>query len=234
MKNCGKVFCKTLDSFIYKIDKGVFFSLENYLIKSGQGADKDSFEVIKNKLQNNPVLSADDFAFEVFYVILASGFNQRVAIKKFNEIKSFIGAGNIVSVENLLHIFANKNKMAAICKIWNNREKYRDDFYNLISENDKLNYLETLPFIGNITKNHLARNLGMNTVKYDLWIKRLGGTLYSNIPEFDENVLTDEIQIACDNMFKEIERETSLKRGYIDVVLWKSCQIGLLKFQKNI
>lgn len=232
MQNNRKVFCKITNSFIYKIDKEVFFSLEDYLIKTEQASDKDSFDVIKNKLQNSPILSSSEFVFEVIYVILASGFNQKVAIKKYYEIKNFIENGGKVTQENLLKIFANKNKMNAVCKLWKNKESYRNNFYNLKNEQEKLDYLETLPFIGNITKNHLARNLGMNTVKYDLWIKRLGGTLYSDLIEFDETILTPQVQQACDKMFASIEFETNLKKGYIDVVLWKSCQIGLLQFIK--
>ena len=70
-------------------------------------------------------------------------------------------------------------------------------------------------------------------MKYDVWIKRLGGTLYGNTTPFDENILSDDIH-ACDKMFDEISKETGLKRGYIDVVLWKSCQLGLLKFVDKI
>jgi hypothetical protein len=118
--------------------------------------------------------------------------------------------GNSPSVfDDLIKIFNNKNKINAAIKIWQNRQKYRDDYYeiechsgaapkarnpesggasvcdrvpdNFAAQNfrddileQKLTYLSGLPHIGKITANHLARNLGEDVVKYDIWIQRLG------------------------------------------------------------
>ena len=227
-----KLFCTILNSPISKIDRGVFFTLEKYLIDSGLASDKDSFEVIKSRLQNPPLLSPSEFAEEVIYVILASGFKQKIAKQKFFEITDFIKKENKACPESLLKIFGNKNKINAICKVWNNKEEYCKNFYKQESIDEKLNYLETLPHIGAITKNHIARNLGINKVKYDVWIQRLGITLYGNDNLTVSSKLSDETKNACDKMFKSIENETGLSIGYIDVVLWKSCQIGLIKFEE--
>lgn len=225
-----KVFCKITNSFINKIDKGVFYALEEYLISSGLGTDKDSFDVIKNRLNNPPLLSPVDFASEVIYVILASGFRQKIAKKKFFEIMEFITNGGKVCFDSLICIFGNKNKINAICKIWNNKEVYCSDFYGLNTDEEKLNYLASLPYIGEITKNHLARNLGINKVKYDVWIQRLGINLYGNNSVKVSGKLSLEVKNICDEMFDDISKSTGLSIGYIDVVLWKSCQIGILQF----
>ena len=74
-----KVFCKLTNNYIKRIDKETFNQLETYLISSGLASDKDSFEVIKQRLQNPPTLSPNEFASEVIYVILASGFKQKIA-----------------------------------------------------------------------------------------------------------------------------------------------------------
>ena len=101
---------------------------------------------------------------------------------------------------------------------------------------DKLKYLENLPHIGKITAHHLARNLGENIVKYDIWIQRLG-VLYGGNADLSQKIdngkLDDKIKKCCDDMFEHLEQETNLPRGYIDVVLWKSCQNGLIKELKN-
>ncbi len=227
-----KVFCKLSNSFITKIDKGVFYSLEKYLIESGLGADKDEFDIIKKRLQKPPKLSPDEFAFEVFYVILASGFKQKVAKEKFFLIHDFICNDGKVCPENLLKIFGNKNKINAICKIWQNKEIYCKQFYSLQNIDEKIDMLSTLPYIGEITKNHIARNLGINKVKYDIWIQRLGIALYGNKNMHPSSTLSNNIKSACDKMFNEIANTTNLSIGYIDVVLWKSCQIGLLEFKE--
>ena len=97
---------------------------------------------------------------------------------------------------------------------------------------DKLNYLQKLPHIGKITANHLARNLGEDVVKYDIWIQRLG-CVFAQKPELFTQInngkLCKEIRQSCDEMFSHLAKETNLPRGYIDVVLWKSLQQGLIK-----
>ena len=139
----------------------------------------------------------------------------------------------------LLKIFNNKNKINAICKIWENRCALRDGYYKLESQDDRLMFLQKLPHIGKITANHLARNLGEDVVKYDIWIQRLGvafATQCANSKAQRANLeskinngeLCDEIKSACDDMFAHLCAETGLPRGYIDVVLWKSCQVKLI------
>jgi len=213
-----------------KIDASLFFQIEKHLIDSGIGEDKDSFETIKKRLLKPPVLKAGEFAEECIYVILAGGFRQKIAKKKFGEIMNFINSGGEISEKNLLKIFGNANKIRAIIKIWNNRENFRDEFYKLKTEDEKLNYLGKLPHIGEITKNHLARNLGINKVKYDVWIQRLAIALgKSNLKEGFP--LSEDVKILCDKMFAQIEKATGLNKGYIDVVLWKACQTGMLEFK---
>jgi hypothetical protein len=216
-----------------KISAALFFELEKRIIDSGLGEDKDSFETIKARLLNPPVLNAKEFAEECFYVILAGGFRQKVAKKKFGEIMDFINGGGKVCEENLLKIFGNANKIRAIVKIWNNRENFRNGFYELKTENEKLSYLAKLPHIGEVTKNHLARNLGISNVKYDIWIQRLGialgnSNLKAGFP------LNEEVKAICDKMFAQIEKTTGLNKGYIDVVLWKACQQGFLEIQSLV
>jgi len=214
---------------ISKIDASLFFQIEKHIIESGIGEDKDSFETIKKRLLKPPVLNAGEFAQECIYVILAGGFRQKIAKRKFGEIMNFINNGGEISEKNLLKIFGNVNKIRAIIKIWNNRESFRDGFYNLKTDDEKLNYLGKLPHIGEITKNHLARNLGINKVKYDVWIQRLAIALGKSNLQVGFP-LNPDVKILCDKMFVQIEKATGLSKGYIDVVLWKACQTGILKF----
>jgi len=212
-----------------KIDAQFFFQIEKQIIDSGLGEDKDSFETIKKRLLNPPVLNAREFAEECIYVILAGGFRQKIAKRKFGEIMSFINGGGEVLEGNLLKIFGNVNKIRAIVKIWENKENFRDGFYKLKTDNEKLNYLGKLPHIGEVTKNHLARNLGINIVKYDVWIQRLAIALSKS--DLQEGFpLSEDVKALCDKMFAQIAKATGLNVGYIDVVLWKACQTGILSF----
>ncbi|MDR1812115.1 MAG: hypothetical protein LBQ87_04765 [Candidatus Fibromonas sp.] len=224
-----QILCTLTNGTVEKIDAPLFSAIEKHIIDSGLGEDKDSFETIKKRLLKPPVLNAEEFAEECIYVILAGGFRQKIAKKKFGEIMNFINSGGEVCEKNLLAIFRNANKIRAIVKIWNNRKNFRDGFYELENESEKLNCLAKLPHIGEITKNHLARNLGISNVKYDVWIQRLGIALGKS--DLQEGFpLNEEVKKLCDRMFARIEKETGLNKGYIDVVLWKACQTEILKF----
>lgn len=208
-----------------------FFELEKQLSNLGLNSDSENFSVIKERLLNKKSLSDYDFARQAIYVILAGGFSQKTAKKVHSQIIDFLSQNPNPKFDDLFAIFHNKNKINAIIKIWENRQKYRSFYYNLNSLDEKLAYLSTLPHIGKITANHLARNLGEDIVKYDIWIQRLG-VAFSGIDlhnKINNGKLDPDIKKACDDMFEFLVIETGLPRGYIDVVLWKSCQNGLIR-----
>ena len=210
--------------------KSWFENLDTQLREMGLDSDDKSFDEIRRTLSNPPRLSPDEFASTVFYVILAGGFSQKTAKRIHKIIMEKLPANP--SVDDLLKIFNNKNKINAICKIWNNRQDFCDGYYGCSSLDEKLNYLQKLPHIGKITANHLARNLGENVVKYDIWIQRLGVLYGENralYEKIDNGKLDGDIKKCCDEMFKHLECETNLPRGYIDVVLWKALQNHLIE-----
>ena len=212
-----------------------FFELESRLREMGLNSDDKSFDEIRENLSNPKKLSPDEFADAVAYVILAGGFSQKTAKKIHQIIMQKIPENP--SVDDLLKIFNNKNKINAIVNVWKNRNNFCDGFYKCETLDDKLNYLQKLPHVGKITANHLARNLGENVVKYDIWIQRLG-VLYGGNRRIAQNIdngkLNAEIKKCCDDMFEHLEKETGLPRGYIDVVLWKACQNKLISMDNNL
>ena len=208
-----------------------FFDLDSKLRTLGLDSDAQSFDEILENLNQRKICSPDEFAGNCAYVILAGGFSQKTAKKIHANIMQMVQK-NGACFDDLIKIFNNKNKINAICKIWERRQEFCNEYYKLQSLDDKLRYLQKLPHIGKITANHLARNLGEDVVKYDIWIQRLG-VVYVKRPELVNKInngdLCDDIKKACDEMFVHVCNETNLPRGYIDVVLWKSCQQGLIK-----
>ena len=204
-----------------------FFDLDNRLRSCGLDSDAQSFDEILENLRNRRIYDADAFASHCAYVILAGGFSQQTAKKIHERIMCLLQTKG-ADFDSLIKIFNNKNKINAICKIWENRHSMRDGYYKLKSLDDKLNYLQKLPHIGQITANHLARNLGEDIVKYDIWIQRLGCAFVGKNLPIDNGNLLPEIKSACDDMFAHLVEQTGLPRGYIDVVLWKSCQQKLI------
>lgn len=207
-----------------------FFALDRQLRDMGMDSDAQSFDEIKENLSRRHVCSADEFARHCAYVILAGGFSQRTAKKIHAKIMDEIMAHG-ADFDALINLFANKNKINAICKIWNMRTDLTRQYYELQDTDARIAYLAKLPHIGKITANHLARNLGEDVVKYDIWIQRLG-VLFSGDAtlrdKIDNGKLNADIRRACDDMFAALCQCTGLPRGYIDVVLWKSCQQKLI------
>ena len=212
-----------------------FFDLDSRLREMGLDSDAQSFDEIRENLSHRRVLAPDAFAENCIYVILAGGFSQKTAKKIHAQIMDFLRAHG-ADFDGLFAMFHNKNKINAVCKIWDNRAQLRDEYYLLNDTDARVNFLSRLPHIGKITANHLARNLGENVVKYDIWIQRLGA-LYAGNPaltaKIDNKKLCPEIRCACDAMFDDLCAQTKLPRGYIDVVLWKSSQTGLIKELKH-
>ena len=215
-----------------------FLDLDMRLRTMGLDSDAQSFDEILENLRARKSYDADAFAGHCAYVILAGGFSQKTAKKIHEKIMNVLDSAG-ADFDSLIQIFNNKNKINAICKIWNNREQLRGEYYKLELLDDKLNFLQKLPHIGKITANHLARNLGEDVVKYDIWIQRLGVAYATQCAKRKEQRvileskinngdLCDEIKNACDDMFAHLVAQTGLPRGYIDVVLWKSCQVKLI------
>ena len=208
-----------------------FFLLDKQLRDMGMDSDAQSFDEIKANLSQRHICSPDEFATHCAYVILAGGFSQKTAKKIHAKIMAAISE-NGADFDSLLRLFNNKNKINAICKIWNGRDDFCRDYYQLPDTDARVSYLSKLPHIGKITANHLARNLGEDVVKYDIWIQRLG-VIYAGDrglrEKIDNGKLDPDVRRACDDMFGALCAATKCPRGYIDVVLWKSCQTGLIK-----
>ena len=210
-----------------------FWGLEKTLRERGLDSDDQSFDEIRENLARPKRFAPDAFADACSYVILAGGFSQKTAKKIHFDICKMLRAG--AGVDALLGKFNNKNKINAIYKIWSNRDKYCAEYYAQKTLDDKLAFIQNLPLIGKITSHHLARNLGENIVKYDVWIQRLGIAFAMQSSKYrvqsavvDNQKLNPQIKKYCDAMFDCLVRETNLPRGYIDVVLWKAAQNKLI------
>lgn len=221
---------------ITEITPSLFYYVQHLLINSGNDSDNSNFAEIHERLYNPKIFTPEEFAKEVFYVICVAGFKQTTAKKMCKKIIDYIDNNQNPNFDDLIKIYGNINKINAIIKVWNNRMELHEKFYKLSTPEEKLDFLSKLPHIGNITKYHIARNLGINFVKYDIWIQRLGVALYGNL-EYVEKVsnskLNPEIKEMCDKMFSDLEMQINEKTGYIDVVLWKACQQGVFVIEKD-
>lgn len=206
-----------------------FFELDAQLRQMGLDSDVQSFDEIRTNLMRRHICTPDEFATHCAYVILAGGFAQRTAKRMHALICDALQRG--ADADELFDIFHNKNKTTAIARIWTDRARLCNEYYALGDTDARVRYLGTLPHIGRITAHHLARNLGEDIVKYDIWIQRLGAQ-YARNPALAAKInnaqLDDDVRRACDDMFDALMRATGLPRGYIDVVLWRAAQNKLI------
>ncbi len=208
-----------------------FNGLDTRIREMGMDSDAQTFDEIKQNLSARHVCTPDEFANACSYVILAGGFSQKTAKKIHAKIMECINMHG-ANFDQLIALFNNKNKINAICKIWASRADLCHAYYELTDTDARVEYLSKLPHIGKITANHLARNLGEDVVKYDIWIQRLGVCFAGDDAlrgKIDNGKLDAAVKRACDDMFVALCAQTKLPRGYIDVVLWKACQTGLIK-----
>ena len=75
-----------------------------------------------------------------------------------------------------------------------------------------LEWLQGLPWIGGITKYHLAKNLGIDCAKPDVHLQRLA----------DREGVT--AHVLCERLAKA----TGYRIATVDLVLWRACATGLI------
>lgn len=157
-----------------------------------------------------PPSNPNDFAREIIFVICNSGMKNTVAAGIFRRCMVAVEAGLDVR-----EAFRHPGKSAAIAKVWAERsalfERYRQ-------VSDRLGFLGDLPWIGNITKYHLAKNFGLDVCKPDVHLQRLA----------DRDGSTP--LALC----SRIAAETGLRIATIDTILWRACADGILDSRTGV
>lgn len=148
--------------------------------------------------------SADEFATAAIYVICNSGMKNSVAAPIAARCIEALNEGNPATA-----VFGHPGKAAAIDAIWQQRDEL---FERYTREYAKLDFLALIPWIGPVTKHHLAKNLGFDTAKPDVHLERLArrdGT---------------SAQTLC----RRLARLTDYRVATVDTILWRACADGIL------
>jgi hypothetical protein len=151
-----------------------------------------------------PPTDADDFALEAIFVICNSGMKNTIARAIFERVTSELYAGG--SAHNK---FGHSGKASAIDEIWADRDAL---FGKYLVASDKVEFCASLPWIGGITKYHLAKNFGAQVAKPDVHLQRLA----------------DHEKTTAQELCERLARDTGLKVATVDVVLWRACANGIL------
>jgi hypothetical protein len=143
------------------------------------------------------------FFREYAYVVCNSGMRATVARGIWERVCPAIDLNLPVSVA-----YGHPGKATAIQTGWDERERI---FAEYLAASDKLAFFKALPWIGEITKHHLAKNTGISVSKPDRWLVRLAEA---------ERTTPEEL---CERL----AAASGDRVGTVDVVLWRACSLGM-------
>jgi len=161
------------------------------------------------------------FLADCAFVILNSGMRARVVRDKWPDFyRAFAGfpsAETLLRIEesttrDALMVFNHAGKVKGIfdiCRHIQSRGGW-EAFWERASDPELWTMeLELLPWIGPITKYHLAKNLGIDCCKPDRHLERLARAIFVESPH---------------SMCNAIRDVTGDKLAVIDIVLWRFCE----------
>ena len=172
-------------------------------------------EIIWQKGRSLEEIDESSFLRELAWVVLSSGFREKVIRNIFPEISKVFfyweDPQRIVAEEKTcllqaLKIFNNKSKMSAIVIA---ARRIDEIGFNQLKERIREDPLETFtqfPFIGPITAYHLAKNIGIPIAKPDRHLVRIA----------DLNGFTD-VQEFC----RQVSELSGDSVSVVDIIFWR-------------
>jgi hypothetical protein len=179
-----------------------FRRIEQALREAGYADDNQWAEQLK------PPADALEFAEAAVYVICNSGMHYRVAQDIFARCMASLRRKGTVR-----KVFGHPGKAKAIGSIWKEREQL---FAAYRCAEDKVEFCQSLPWIGPVTSHHLAKDLGVDVAKPDVHLARLARR--------------DKTTVA--KLCAKLARQTGYRQATIDTVLWRACATGVLDSKK--
>lgn len=149
--------------------------------------------------------TAVTFAFEAIWAICNSGMKNQVARKIYNRVLTAM-----IDKKPLIDVFKHKGKVKAIESIWENRAVCFARYLAQEDNEHSLIELEKLPWIGKVTKYHLAKNLGMDVCKPDRHLVRIAEK-YNTTPE---------------KLCQKLSDATGDRIATVDYVIWRAANLG--------
>lgn len=177
----------------YPISKALFETIDHHVRAAGYTDAINWSEDIK------PPRSAAAFASEAIYVICNSGMSNRVAVPIFRECMQALRRGRSAKT-----VFGHPGKSQAIDDIWEDRHAL---YRKLKKADDLVAFCAALPWVGPVTKFHLAKNLGADVAKPDVHLNRLA------------QPSGETAQELCDRL----ARDTGYRSATVDLILWRAC-----------
>lgn len=161
------------------------------------GGYKDEIDWQQNlKPCDNPGI----FLGEYVWVVIHAGMCNAAATKIY---RRFVDSG--YNCDTIGH----PSKRLAIMDV---TSRIRSVFAGYQAAPDRVAYLETLPWIGPVTKWHLAKNLGMDHAKPDRHLVRIAGKL----------------GMDPDTLCRTVAAATGHRVATVDLVIWRAANLKMI------
>lgn len=158
-------------------------------------------------------VTEEDFLAEAAWVIFNGGMREAVIRSKWDDLRAaFLGFkaadvchGEVQVRADALAVFNHPGKVDAVLSI---ARILLADGWGAVKESIDVSgpdYLETFPWVGPVTKYHLAKNLGFDCVKPDRHLTRMA----------------DLLDTDPTSMCRVINQHTGDKLCVVDLVLWR-------------
>lgn len=178
-----------------------YLDLKEFVIRAGFADEIDWSGDIKK------CSDAVDFFMEAAWVIINSGMKNQVAEIIWKRILQAIS-----NREPISSAFKHKGKVKAIIHIKNERERLLSEYLLKNTDKERLDFLASLPWIGKITKYHLAKNLGMDVCKPDRHLVRIA----------------ERYKTTPDELCKKLSDIIGDKVTTVDSVIWRAANLGIV------
>lgn len=178
--------------------------LSTYLDLKAQVVDQGYEPDIRWCETVGPPETAEKFLVEYFWVILNSGMREQVARSIWRRVQQAIRQHEPIS-----SVFRHAGKAKAIQDALAQKQAI---FQGFLDAKDKLAYLESLPWIGVITKFHLAKNCGLDVCKPDRHLVRLAAR-YHTTPE---------------EMCRSLAEQSGDRICTVDYVIWRAANLRII------
>jgi hypothetical protein len=177
-----------------------YLDLKEVLIRNGYEKEITWAETVK------PPKTPLGFFHEYAWVVLNSGMKNQVPRGIWDKIR-----GALAKELTVRAVFKHPGKAAAIQQAWDNREKLFLDYQSQPAA-ELLNWLQALPWIGPITKYHLAKNLGLDVCKPDRHLVRIAFKYW----------LTPE------ELCTYLARKIGDRVATVDLIIWRAANLGMI------
>lgn len=183
--------------------------LKSLITDAGFGDDITWAEKIE------PPRDALEFAREHAFVVCNSGMRAKTACLIFRKVMAALEAGRPLS-----GVFGHEHKCQSIQYVHDHREEFYARFKEVERDGTEavLEFLQTLPHIGGITRYHLAKNCSISCIKPDRHLVRIASH-FDTTPE-------------------ELCRALALASGdkitTVDTVIWRAASLELIRYEGGV